>query len=566
MDAHAITAGRRRWQARFDAARTRDADFTTLSGDPVEPVYGPRSGDRYEGFERIGWPGEFPFTRGLHATGYRGRTWTIRQFAGFGNAEQTNERYRMILDAGGGGLSVAFDMPTLMGRDSDDPHALGEVGHCGVAVDSAADMEVLFRGIPLHEVTTSMTISGPAVPVFCMYLVAAERQGADLAALDGTLQTDIFKEYIAQKEWLFAPGPHLRLIGDLMEYCAEHVPAYKPLSVSGYHIREAGATAAQELAYTLADGFGYVELGLSRGLDVDVFAPGLSFFFDAHLDFFEEIAKFRAARRIWARWMRDVYGATSERAQWLRFHTQTAGVSLTAQQPYNNVVRTAVEALAAVLGGTNSLHTNALDETLALPSERAAEIALRTQQVLMEETGVANVADPLGGSWYVEQLTDRIEAEAEKTFARILERGRRAVPTGEHPIGPMTSGLLSGIEDGWFTGEIAESAFRYQQALEKGEKRVVGVNVHRGSVTGDLEILRVSHEVEREQRRVLAERRAARDEGRVRAALDALLAAARSGANTVPPMLEAARAEATLGEICGLLREEWGTYTEPPGF
>ncbi|MFI1092960.1 methylmalonyl-CoA mutase [Streptomyces sp. NPDC020917] len=566
MDAHGIETGRQRWQARYDAARKRDADFTTLSGDPVEPVYGPPPGADVPGFERIGWPGEYPFTRGLHATGYRGRTWTIRQFAGFGNAEQTNERYKMILAAGGGGLSVAFDMPTLMGRDSDDARSLGEVGHCGVAIDSAADMEVLFKDIPLGDVTTSMTISGPAVPVFCMYLVAAERQGVDPAVLNGTLQTDIFKEYIAQKEWLFAPDPHLRLIGDLMEHCATSIPAYKPLSVSGYHIREAGATAAQELAYTLADGFGYVELGLSRGLDVDTFAPGLSFFFDAHLDFFEEIAKFRAARRIWARWMRDVYGATSDKAQWLRFHTQTAGVSLTAQQPYNNVVRTAVEALSAVLGGTNSLHTNALDETLALPSEQAAEIALRTQQVLMEETGVANVADPLGGSWYIEALTDRIEADAEKIFDRIKELAARAVPSGEHPIGPITSGILRGIEDGYFTGEIAESAFRYQRSLEKGEKGVVGVNRHTGSVTGDLEILRVSHEVEREQVRVLADRRGSRDDAGVRAALDAMLAAAREGRNMIAPMLDAVRAEATLGEICDALREEWGTYTEPARF
>src|SRR3954468_2285606 len=360
-----MTTGRDRWQQRYDAARRRDADFTTLSGVEVEPAYGPAPGAADDGVERIGGPGEFPFTRGLSPTGYRGRTWTIRQFAGFGNAQQTNERYKMILAAGGGGLSVAFDMPTLMGRDSDDPQALGEVGHCGVAIDSAADMDILFDGIPLADVTTSMTISGPAVPVFCMYLVAAERQGADLSRLDGTLQTDIFKEYIAQKEWLFAPEPHLRLIGDLIEFCAREIPAYKPLSVSGYHIREAGSTAAQELAFTLADGFGYVELGLSRGLDINTFAPGLSFFFDAHIDFFEEIAKFRAARRIWARWLRDVYGARTERAQWLRFHTQTAGVSLTAQQPDNNIVRTAVEALAAVLGGTNSLHTNALDEVLA---------------------------------------------------------------------------------------------------------------------------------------------------------------------------------------------------------
>ncbi|NGO70964.1 acyl-CoA mutase large subunit family protein [Streptomyces boncukensis] len=579
MDADAITEGRRRWQERYDAARKREADFTTLSGDPVEPVYGPGPADTVEGFERIGWPGEFPFTRGLYPTGYRGRTWTIRQFAGFGNAEQTNERYKMILEAGGGGLSVAFDMPTLMGRDSDDPRSLGEVGHCGVAIDSAADMEVLFRDIPLGDVTTSMTISGPAVPAFCMYLVAAERQGVDPAVLNGTLQTDIFKEYIAQKEWLFQPEPHLRLIGDLMEHCTAGIPAYKPLSVSGYHIREAGATAAQELAYTLADGFGYVELGLSRGLDVNTFAPGLSFFFDAHVDFFEEIAKFRAARRIWARWMRDVYGATSEKAQWLRFHTQTAGVSLTAQQPYNNVVRTAVEALAAILGGTNSLHTNALDETLALPSEQAAEIALRTQQVLMEETGVTNVADPLGGAWYIEALTDRIEADAEKVFDQIKERGQRAVPDGRLPqalgsaragetpfIGPITSGILRGIEDGWFTGEIAESAFRYQQALEKNDKRVVGVNCHTGSVTGDLEILRVSHEVEREQVRILAERKGRRDDAAVRRTIGALVEAARGSGNMIEPMLEAVRAEATLGEICDALREEWGVYTEPPVF
>ena len=389
-------AGRSRWQQRFDQAAKRDADYTTLSGRGGGPGLRPAAGAVVPGLERIGWPGEFPFTRGLHATGYRGKPWTIRQFSGFGNAEQTNERYKMLLRAGGAGLSVAFDMPTLMGRDSDDARSLGEVGHCGVAIDSAADMDVLFDGIQLADTTTSMTISGPAVPVFCMYLVAAERQGADLARLDGTLQTDIFKEYIAQKEWLFPPEPHLRLIGDLMQYCAANIPRYKPLSVSGYHIREAGSTAAQELAFTLADGFGYVELGRSRGLDVDEFAPGLSFFFDAHVDFFEEIAKFRAARRIWARWLRDVYGAKTERAQWLRFHTQTAGVSLTAQQPDNNIVRTAVEALAAVLGGTNSLHTNALDEVLALPGEAAAETALRTQQVIMEETGVLNVDRPAG--------------------------------------------------------------------------------------------------------------------------------------------------------------------------
>jgi methylmalonyl-CoA mutase, N-terminal domain len=557
VDAREIDEGRRRWQERYDAARRRDADFTTLSGVEVEPVYGPPPGSSYPGFERIGWPGEFPFTRGLYPTGYRGRTWTIRQFAGFGNAQQTNERYKMILAAGGGGLSVAFDMPTLMGRDSDEPKSLGEVGHCGVAIDSAADMEVLFDGIPLGDTTTSMTISGPAVPVFCMYLVAAERQGTAIRGLDGTLQTDIFKEYIAQKEWLFAPEPHLRLIGDLMEYCAAEIPAYKPLSVSGYHIREAGSTAGQELAFTLADGFGYVELGLSRGLDVNTFAPGLSFFFDSHIDFFEEIAKFRAARRIWARWLRDVYGATSDKAQWLRFHTQTAGVSLTAQQPDNNVVRTAVEALAAVLGGTNSLHTNALDEVLALPSEKAAEIALRTQQVIMEETGVVNVVDPLGGSWYVEELTDRIEAEAEKIFARIKEMS---------PDGSMTGGILRGIEDGWFMAEIADAAFTYQQQLEKGEKKIVGVNCHTQSIDEPLEILRVSHEVEREQNRVLADRRAARDQGVVDAALARMTEVSRTDDNLIPAMLDAVRAEATLGEICGALREEWGSYSEPARF
>jgi len=564
---------RTRWEQRYARSRVREADFTTLSGMAVEPAYGTEDSE---------WPGEFPFTRGLYPTGYRGRTWTIRQFAGFGNAEQTNERYKMILNRGGGGLSVAFDMPTLMGRDSDDPKALGEVGHCGVAIDTAADMERLFADIDLGAVTTSMTISGPAVPVFCMMIVAAERAGVDPGVLNGTLQTDIFKEYIAQKEWLFGPEPHLRLIGDLMEHCAADIPAYKPLSVSGYHIREAGSTAAQELAFTLADGFGYVELGLSRGLDVDVFAPGLSFFFDAHVDFFEEIAKFRAARRIWARWLRDVYGAKTEKAQWLRFHTQTAGVSLTAQQPYNNVVRTGIEALSAVLGGTNSLHTNALDETLALPSEQAAEIALRTQQVIMEETGVVNVADPLGGSWYVEALTDKIEAEAEAIFDKILAMGgstltsadteglRAAVAesTGSSKGAgwPMTKGILRGIEDGWFMSEIAEAAFQYQVALEKGEKKIVGVNCLEESVTHELEILRVSHEVETEQVRVLVERKAGRDHAAVEAALTRMVEVSRTDDNMVPAMLEACRAEATLGEICDALRAEWGEYREPARF
>ena len=560
--------GKERWAAAFAEAeakgQVRDADFTTISGLEVDPVYGPDDEAADERMERIGWPGQFPFTRGLYPTGYRGRPWTIRQFAGFGNAQQTNERYKMILAAGGGGLSVAFDMPTLMGRDSDDTRSLGEVGHCGVAIDSAADMDQLFDGIDLGLVTTSMTISGPAVPIFCMYLVAAERQGVDLSTLNGTLQTDIFKEYIAQKEWLFPPIPHLRLIGDMMEYCSNNIPSYKPLSVSGYHIREAGSTAAQELAFTLADGFGYVELGLSRGLDIDLFAPGLSFFFDAHIDFFEEIAKFRAARRIWARWMRDRYGATTTKAQSLRFHTQTAGVSLTAQQPHNNVVRTAVEALAAVLGGTNSLHTNALDETLALPTEESAEIALRTQQVLAEETGVINVADPLGGSWYVEALTDKMESEALAILDRIEELGGGSAR--QHDIGPMTSGLLLGIEEGWFTAQIADSAFRYQTQLENGDKKIVGVNVHTGTVSKPLEILRVSHEVEVEQCATLQTRRGARDNARVEAALSEMINLARTDGNMIEPMLAAARAEATLGEICNALRAEWGEYVEPARF
>ena len=574
MDPEEIAEGRRRWEKRYEAASKREADFTTLSGMEVDPVYGPPEGAADPRMERIGWPGEYPYTRGLYPTGYRGRAWTIRQFSGFGNAEQTNERYKMLLGAGGGGLSVAFDMPTLMGRDSDEPASAGEVGHCGVAVDSTADMDVLFGGIDLGETTTSMTISGPAVPIFCMYLAAAERQGVDIGTLDGTLQTDIHKEYIAQKEWLFPPEPHLRLIGDLMEYCEANIPRYKPLSVSGYHIREAGSTAAQELAFTLADGFSYVELGLSRGLDVDRFAPGLSFFFDAHLDFFEEIAKFRAARRIWARWLRDVYGAETERAQWLRFHTQTAGVSLTAQQPYNNVVRTAVEALSAVLGGTNSLHTNALDETLALPTDQAAEIALRTQAVLRDETGVTNVADPLGGSWYVEALTDKVEAAAEEIFSQILALGGEpgedpagtasaAMAAGRHGIGPVTSGILRGIEDGWFNAQIHEAAFAYQVQLEEGAKHIVGVTELTETVTPELETLRISREVEREQNAALKRRRAGRDQAAVDTSLAHMVEVARGDGNLIEPILEAARAEATLGEICGALRELWGEYREP---
>jgi methylmalonyl-CoA mutase N-terminal domain/subunit len=556
MDADEIAAGRRRFEQRRGEAPDPPP---TLSGSPLQPVYAPDdlAQNDVPGFERIGWPGEFPFTRGIHTTGYVGKPWTIRQFAGFAAADDTNARFHRLLESGADGLSVAFDMPTLMGLDSDHPRAQGEVGHCGVAIDSAQDMDALFAGIPLDGVSTSMTISGPAVPLFCCYVVAAERAGADVPSLSGTLQTDIFKEYIAQKEWLFPPEPHLRLIGDLLEWTQRHLPRYHPISISGYHIREAGATAAQELAFTLADGFGYVELGRGRGLDVDAFAPRLSFFFDAHIDFFEEIAKFRAARRIWARWMRDRYGATTDRAQWLRFHTQTAGVSLTAQQPQNNVVRTAVEALAAVLGGTNSLHTNALDEVLALPTEAAAEVALRTQQVLLEETGVASVVDPLGGSWFVEASTDRVEREAEDLLGEILGLGDGR---------SMTSGIVAGIDDGWFTGRIADAADEQQRAHEEGRRNLVGVTAHVSTVAEPLEVLHIDREVERAQVERVGRRRASRDASAVRHALDDLTDAARGSANLVPPMLAAVRTEATVGEICAALREVFGGYAEPPRF
>jgi methylmalonyl-CoA mutase N-terminal domain/subunit len=505
----------------------------------------------------VGWPGEFPFTRGLYSTGYRGKPWTIRQFAGFGSAADTNARFRQLLDSGGHGLSVAFDMPTLMGLDSDHPKSRGEVGHCGVAVDSATDMERLFEGIPLADVTTSMTVSGPAVPLFCCYVVAAERAGVAPSELAGTLQTDIFKEYIAQKEWLFPPEPHLRLIGDLMEWTHANIPSYHPISISGYHIREAGSTAAQELAFTLADGFAYVELGIGRGLPVDDFARRLSFFFDAHIDFFEEIAKFRAARRIWARWMRDGYGATDERAQWLRFHTQTAGVSLTAQQPQNNVVRTAIEALAAVLGGTNSLHTNALDEVLGLPTDAAAEVALRTQQVILEETGAASVIDPLGGSWFVESLTDRMDDDVEALLEEIRGLGDGL---------SMTAGIVAGINSGWFISKIADAADEQQRALDTNDRRIVGVNVHTTSITEPLEILHIPEQVEHAQNEALSERRASRDAGAVDSALMALKDAAQGNDNLVPLMLDAIRVEATVGEVCEVLRGVFGDYREPAIF
>jgi methylmalonyl-CoA mutase N-terminal domain/subunit len=547
---------RDRWQERYAASGERDADFTTLSGEPQAALYTSLDHPERDEAATIGVPGLYPYTRGVYPTMYRGRPWTIRQFSGFGNARETNARYRYLIAQGGGGLSVAFDMPTLMGRDSDDPRSAGEVGHCGVAIDSVADMEVLFDGLPLDRLTTSMTISGPAPMLFAMYLVAAERQGAVIARLDGTLQTDIFKEYIAQKEWLFPPEPHLRLIGDLLEFCAAEVPKYHPISVSGYHIREAGSTAAQELAFTLADGFAYLELARRRGLDAETVARQLSFFFDAHIDFFEEVGKFRAARRIWARWLRDRYGISDEKAMQLKFHTQTAGVSLTAQQPDNNVVRTALEALSAVFGGTQSLHTNALDEVFALPTERAAALALRTQQVIAEETGVASVIDPLGGSWYVEHMTDLMEQRAEEIFERIDRFGD----------GSMLDGVLAGIEQGWFQQQMADAAFAYQQQLEKGEKVIVGVNRHVTDDDHPLEILRISAEVEREQNAELARRRSARDPAAVHAALDRLRSAAAGDENLIPRLVDAARAEVTVGEMTEALKQVWGEYTEPPRF
>src|SRR5881398_2155582 len=501
-----------RWRDHYRKAGERDADFETLSGEPLEPLYTP---DDVRGidYERdLGYPGHYPFTRGVYHSMYRGRLWTMRQFAGFGTAEETNQRYKFLLKQGQGGLSVAFDMPTLMGRDSDDPRSEGEVGRCGVATDSLRDFETLFDGIPLGDITTSMTISGPATILFAFFLAAAERQGADWKTLDGTLQTDILKEYIAQKEWIFPPRPHLRLIGDLIEFCASEVPKWHPISVSGYHIREAGSTAAQELAFTLADGFSYVELGRDRGLDVDSFVQGLSFFFNAHMDFFEEIAKYRAARRIWARWLRHRYGAEQEQSWRLRFHTQTAGCSLTAQQPENNIVRTAIEALAAVLGGTQSLHTNALDEVLALPTEKAAEVALRTQPVIAYETGVANVIDPLGGSYFVEALTSRMEELAEEYFARIDAMGN----------GSMLEGMLVGIERGFFQSEIADAAYREQELYEKGRLTKVGVNEFVDPNEGPIDVLVIPPETEERQVAAVRSMRAGRDAAAVEASLEAL--------------------------------------------
>jgi methylmalonyl-CoA mutase, N-terminal domain len=542
-----MTDAERWFRERFARTPQRDALFTTLSGERVEPLY--TAADLPEEGE-IGLPGEFPFTRGVYPSMYRGRLWTVRQFAGFGTAEETNERFRYLLDHGQTGLSTAFDMPSLMGHDSDHPRSLGEVGREGVAVDSLDDMETLFAGIPLGDVSVSMTINAPAAVMLAFYVVAAERQGVAAERLAGTIQTDILKEYIAQKEWCFPIEPAMGLVTDMVEFCARRMPRWHPISISGYHIREAGSTAQQELAFTLKDGFTYVERALERGLDVDEFAPRLSFFFNAHIDFFEEIAKYRAARRIWARELRDSYGARDERSLLMRFHTQTAGVSLTAQQPLNNVVRTATEALSAVLGGTQSLHTNSFDEALALPTEEAVRVALRTQQILAHETGVANTIDPLGGSYFVEALTDRMEQAAYAYFAKIDELG----------------GMVKAIEQNYPQREIAEASFRLQQEIERGERIVVGVNRYQQHDGRQLEILRIPPELERKQIARVQAVKASRDGQAAETALAELRDHATNGRNLMEPLLDCARTHCTEGEIIASLQRVYGTYTETPVF
>jgi methylmalonyl-CoA mutase, N-terminal domain len=525
-----------------------DGTFTTISGRPIAQIYTPDDVATPDYARDLADPGTFPYTRGIHPTGYRGKLWTMRQFAGFGTPEETNARYKQLLAAGGTGLSVAFDLPTLMGRDPDHPLAQGEVGKCGVSITTLADMEALFDGIRLADVTTSMTINSPASMIFAMYLVVAEQQGADWRALSGTIQNDILKEFIAQKEYIFPPRPSMRLITDVFEFCAKDVPKWNTISVSGYHIREAGSTAAQELAFTLRDGIEYVQWGVDAGLDVDDFVPRMSFFFNAHSDFFEEIAKYRAARKIWATVMRDRFGARSERSLKLRFHTQTAGVSLTAQQPYNNVVRTALQALAAVLGGTNSLHTNSLDEALSLPTAEAATLALRTQQIIAYESGVTATVDPLGGSWFVERLTLDMEAEAYKYFEAIDRMG----------------GMVAAVEQGFPQHEIAEASYRFQQAVERQEKRIVGVNAHVEENEAAVPILYIDEGAAESQAVRLAAVRARRDAARVARSLGALEDAARGAANTMYPILECVRAYCTVGEMCDALRRVWGEYEEVP--
>ena len=535
----------------YEAAPERQGElFSTISGLENEPLYTP---ERVElDYDRdLGYPGAYPFTRGVYPSMYRGRLWTMRQFAGFGTAAETNERFRYLLEHGQTGLSTAFDMPTLMGYDSDHARSLGEVGREGVAVDSLADAETLFHGIPLGEVSTSMTINGPAAMLLAFYICVAEQQGVERAELRGTIQTDILKEYIAQKEWIFPPQPSMRLVTDMVEFCARELPLWHPISISGYHIREAGSNAVQELAFTLADGFAYVDAAIARGLGVDEFAPRLSFFFNAHLDFFEEIAKYRAARRIWARELRDRYGAKNPRSWLMRFHTQTAGVSLTAQQPEVNIVRTALEALAAVLGGTQSLHTNSFDEALALPTEDAVRIALRTQQVIAHETGVVNTIDPLGGSYYLEELTNRLEAEAYDYFSRIEKLG----------------GVIPAIEENFQQREIAEASFRYQAEVESKQRVVVGVNRYQLEQEAEIELLRVDPALEQQQIERVQGVRARRDSAAAERSLAALKEASlREDANLMPLLIEASRAYVTMGEMCDALRETWGTWRETPVF
>ncbi|RJR28069.1 MAG: methylmalonyl-CoA mutase [Candidatus Latescibacterota bacterium] len=542
---------KKRWRRLYEEWGTEDVDFTTVSGAPVEPLYGPDDAAGLDFLRDLGFPGEYPFTRGVYPTMYRGRQWTMRQFSGFGTPRDTNGRYHYLLDHGQTGLSVAFDMPTIMGYDSDHRRAEGEVGRCGVAIDSLRDMEILFDGIDMAKITTSMTINAPASILLAFYLCAGEKKGARFDEMGGTIQNDILKEYIAQKSWIFPPEPSIRIITDIMAFCADHVPRWNTISISGYHIREAGSTAVQELAFTLADGFAYVEAGIAAGLDVDEFAPRLSFFFNAHLDFFEEIAKYRAARRIWAKRMKEKYGAKDPRSWLLRFHTQTAGCSLTAQQPENNIVRTAFQALSAVLGGTQSLHTNSMDETLALPSEKAVRIALRTQQLIAHETGVVNSIDPLGGSWFVEAKTREMEEAAEKYFERIEEFG----------------GVVKAIEAGFFQREIGRAAYEYQKAVERERKIVVGVNRFQlEDETIEIPILRIDQQVELDQRSAVAAVRAGRDNDKAARELLRLRTAAEGSGNLMPVILDCARCYCTEGEIIAALKEVFGEYVEPPVF
>ncbi len=537
---------KKRWQAEVEKAPVRDYNFNTLSGEQLDLLYYPEQPEpSYP--EKLGFPGQYPYTRGVHATMYRGRLWTMRQFAGFGTPSETNERYKFLLSQGQTGLSVAFDMPTLMGYDPDHDFSLGEIGKCGVSVASLKDMEILFDGINLGDISVSMTINGPAVILLAFYIAVADAQGVARKNLRGTLQNDILKEFIAQKEWIFPPEPSMRVITDMMRFCTDEMPKYNTISISGYHIREAGSTAAQELAFTLADGFTYVEYAMKAGMDVDQFAPRLSYFFNSHLDFFEEIAKFRAARRIWARRMRHKYGAKDPRSWKLRFHTQTAGCSLTAQQPEINIARTSFQGLAAVLGGTQSLHTNSMDETLALPSEKAAEIALRTQQLIAFETGVANVIDPLGGSWFIESLTDRLEERAEDYFRQIDAIG----------------GVIPAIEAGFFQREIAQSASEYQKLVDQKQRIVVGVNefVKPGEEI-EIPILEIGKEAGVKQKSQLAKLRANRDEKAVQLSLQNVSAACRNGQNLMPPIIHAAKCYATLGEIVNAMKDVFGEWQE----